>query len=137
MKRILGFLFVLLILCFSAFAASVQMNYVPGNIWVTSASDTTTAGGGTYLRGSAQPQTDIEGNKFASTAFQIQAVDNATNLNSVDFLYAYSAGATIKNLWKGSWGPMQRTMSMPAGGVYVSPTFTASGTIILTFETIQ
>lgn len=132
--------FALLVLAFisgSAFASSVQLNYAPGNIWATSVSDTTTAGGNTYLRGSQQPQTDISGQGFTSTAFQIQAVDGS--LNAMDFFYSYSSNPNIVgNLWKGSqWGPMQRDMTLPQSGFYVSPTFTASGSIIFSFETMH
>ena len=140
MKKIFAFAFLILVLAFisgSASASSVQLNYAPGNIWATSVSDTTTAGGLTYLRGSRQPQTDISGNGFTSTAFQIQAVD--ANLNPMDFFYSYSSNSNIVgNLWKGSqWGPMQRDMTLPQSGFYVSPTFTASGSITFSFETMQ
>jgi hypothetical protein len=115
----------------------VQLNYVAGNIWATAVSDTTTAGALTYLRGSRQQQVDIEGNKFSSTGFQIQAID--ASYNAMDFIYSYNSNpGVVGNLWKGSvWGPMQRYMTLPANGFYVSPTFTATGSIIMTFESLQ
>jgi hypothetical protein len=137
MKWFSALVITLLVCVPSVMAGSVQLTYAPGNIWATSVSDTTTAGGLTYLRGSRQTQVDIQGNVYTSTAFQIQAVDSS--LNSMDFYYSYSSNPNVTgNLWKGSvWGPMQRDMTLPGTGFYVSPTFTASGSIAFTFETMQ
>jgi hypothetical protein len=135
MNKIFAFTVLLVGLTSSVcFATQVQLSYIPGNLWATTVSDTTTASGMTYLRGTAQPQTDIAGNGFFSTSFQVQAYDSS--LNAMDFYYAYSLTGT-KNYWKGSWGPLQRDMTMPSSGWYASPTFTSSGSITITVETMH
>jgi|SRR5271157_2272868 len=147
MNKVLAFLLCLVFLVPSiSYAINAQLNYSPGNIWATTVSDSTTALGMTYLRGSVQPQTDVTGQTFFSTGFQIEAINGTLasdgktisgTLNPMDFWYGYSSSSTM-NFWQGSvLGPMSRYMTLPQNGFYVSPTFTTQGSCVFTFETIQ
>lgn len=116
------FIFIFLLMC----AGAQTQNYNPGTQSVTSVLDTTTASGWTRLTGSDQMQDDIYGNLYVAQAFMMAS--------DYDFYYSWTSSHDTYFLWRTAWGPYQNHQNLPINGVYVSPTFTASGSIDIYFE---
>ena len=104
---------------------------VPGQITITSVSNSTSASSWTLLQGTDQtvPQYDSYGNKYTSQAFQIAPADGTSA-----FSYAYTnTPSAYFTWWTNLWGPLQNNMNFPNKGVFVCTT-PGAGTVNFSCE---
>jgi hypothetical protein len=112
-----------LMFAFYSCASASNSSYVPGNIFNTTVSNSTTASSWVLLNGSVGKDgnyTDYKGRLFPISAYEIIPSDGTS-----DFSFAFTNSPSAYATWRASYGPMRDICSFPDTGLWVCLTPTA------------